>query len=284
MVVDSSEGGKMQTPTSRKRGRPRGAGASSGATVQALDRGLQVLNALAKEGSETLTELSLSLGLPASTLHRLLMTLERHGFVEFQEEEQRWVIGVEAFRVGGTFLQRTKVVEAGRIVMRRLHEETQETINIAIPDEGDVVFVSQMESHQPLRAFFRLGTRGFMHASGIGKALLAEMPREEVEKLLGRKGLPGITSNTITQPDALFAELQQIEKRGWALDDEERMEGMRCISSAIFNEFGEAVAGISVSGPCVRLDDEAVADIAPKVRSGAAQITQLIGGRKKARR
>jgi IclR family acetate operon transcriptional repressor len=247
--------------------------------VQALDRGLQILNALAKEGAETLTELSLTLGLPASTLHRLLTTLQGHGFVEFQEEDQRWTIGVEAFRVGGTFLQRTKVVEVGRMVMRRLHEETQETVNIAIPDQGDVVFVGQMETHQPLRAFFRLGTRGYMHASGIGKALLAEMPREEVEKLLARKGLPALTPRSITQPEKLFSELERVHKRGWALDDEERMEGMRCVSSAIYNEFGEAVAGISVSGPSVRLGDNAVAEIAPKVRAAAAQITELIGGR-----
>ncbi len=272
----------MQGTPSRKRGRPRGsASESSAGTVQALDRGLMILNALAKEGEATLTELSMKVGLPASSVHRLLMTLEKHGFSDFHEESQHWTIGVEAFRVGSTFLQRAKVVESGREVMRALLDDTGETVNIAISDQGDVVFVSQLETHQPIRAFFRLGTRGFMHASGIGKALLAEMSKEEIEQLLTRKGLPEFTPTTITSPEKLFAELEVIKKQGWALDDEERTLGMRCVASAIYNEFGEAIAGISVSGPTVRMDDNEVARIWPKVQSAAAQITELMGGRKR---
>ena len=270
----------VQGATSRKRGRPRGqASESGGGTVQALDRGLQILNALAKEGEATLTELSMKVGLPASTLHRLLMTLEKHGFSRFREETQHWMIGVEAFRVGSTFLQRTKVADAGRNTMRQLLDETQETVNIAIADHGDVVFISQMETHQPIRAFFRLGTRGFMHASGIGKALLAEMPREELEQLLVKKGLPEFTPTTITSAERLFTELEEVRERGWALDDEERTLGMRCVAAPIFNEFGEAIAGISVSGPKVRMDDKQVAQMWPKVQDAAAHITELMGGK-----
>ncbi|MEJ1996422.1 MAG: IclR family transcriptional regulator [Limibacillus sp.] len=247
----------MQGITSRKRGRPRGSSSEGGGTVQALDRGLMILNALAKEGEATLTELSMKVGLPASSVHRLLMTLEKHGFSDFHDESQHWTIGVEAFRVGSTFLQRAKVVEAGREVMRALLDETGETVNIAIADQGDVVFVSQVETHQPIRAFFRLGTRGHMHASGIGKALMAEMSKDEVEQLLVRKGLPEFTPT------------------------EERTRGMRCVASAIYNEFGEAIAGVSVSGPTVRMTDNEVARIWPKVQNAAAQITELMGGRRK---
>lgn len=271
----------MQGTTSRKRGRPRGSSSEGGGTVQALDRGLMILNALAKEGEATLTELSMKVGLPASSVHRLLMTLEKHGFSDFHEESQQWTIGVEAFRVGSTFLQRAKVVEAGREVMRALLDETGETVNIAIADQGDVVFVSQVETHQPIRAFFRLGTRGHMHASGIGKALMAEMSKDQVEQLLVRKGLPEFTPTTITSPDRLFAELAKIKQQGWALDDEERTRGMRCVASAIYNEFGEAIAGVSVSGPTVRMTDNEVARVWPKVQTAAAQITELMGGRRK---
>ena len=95
---------------------------------------------------------------------------------------------LRAFRVGNTYLGRTNLVESARTAMRGLTEETGETANLAIADQGDVVFISQIESHNPIRAFFRPGTRGFMHASGIGKALLANLPRIEVEKILQKKG------------------------------------------------------------------------------------------------
>ncbi|MBB5514130.1 IclR family acetate operon transcriptional repressor [Rubricella aquisinus] len=268
----------MAHAPNRKRGRPRSAEADTAAPIQALDRGLMVLAALAREETATLTELSLSVGLPPSTAHRILITLQRHGYVELDEATQTWMIGVESFRIGSSFLLRTNVVEAARNAMRHLMEATGETANLAIGDSGDVVFVSQVETHNPIRAFFRPGTRGPMHSSGIGKALLAEMPRAEVEKIFQRKGLPEFTAKTITAPGALFANLEETHARGWALDDEERYLGMRCVAAPIFNAHGEAIAGISVSGPTVRFPDRVVAEFGPRVRQAAAEVTRLIGG------
>lgn len=267
------------TAQKRPRGRPRGGGpGGAGATVQALDRGLVLLVALSQQGGGTLMDLALRVGLPPSTAHRLLGTLQRHGFVEFDETTQSWSIGVEAFRTGSAFLQRTSLVEAGRETMRRLMEETGETANLGLAEGGDVVFVSQVETHNPIRAFFRPGTRAQMHASGIGKALLAELPGDEVERLLQRRGLTGFTPSTLTEPQALFADLRRTRERGWALDDEEHHLGMRCVAAAIFNPYGEAVAGISVSGPTVRLPDRTVAELGPAVRRAADEVTRRIGG------
>lgn len=263
----------------RSRGRPRTLSADSQtATVQALDRGLMLLGALAREGAVTLTELALRIGMPPSSAHRLLVTMQKHGIVEFDEAAQTWAIGVEAFRIGSAFVNRTNLVEAGREVLRRLMEETGETANLAIADDGFVVFLSQVESHNPIRAFFLPGERGHLHASGIGKALLAELPRRDVEQTLQKMGLPKFTPKTITSPDPLFADLETTRERGWSFDDEERHSGMRCVAAAIFNSYGEAIAGISVSGPTVRFPDDAVGEIGPKVRRAAAEITRLIGG------
>ncbi len=264
----------------RSRGRPRTASADApAAAAQALDRGLQLLRLLARERRSTLTEIGLSAGMPPSTAHRLLTTMQRHGVTEFDETTQEWLVGIEAFRIGSSFLHRTNLVDAGRDVMRRLTEDTGETTNLAIADDGEVVFVSQVETHNPIRAFFRSGTRSFMHASGIGKALLAEMPRDEIEHLLQRKGLPEFTSKTRTTAAALFADLDAIRTRGWALDDEERYVGMRCVAAPIFNSFGEAAAGVSVSGPTVRFPDRIIAELGAKVRRAAAEVTEKIGGR-----
>jgi IclR family acetate operon transcriptional repressor len=269
-----------QITPKKQRGRPRNPVNETGsATVLALDRGLVVLQALAREGFMSLTDLSLKVGVPTSTVHRILITLEKHGFVVISEDTNEWSIGIEAFRVGNAYLDRTNLIEASRKAMRELMEATGETANLAIADGGDVVFISQVESHNPIRAFFRAGTRGHMHASGIGKALLASMVRREVEKILHSKGCPEFTAKTITSPAELFRDLEITRERGWAFDDEERYDGMRCIASCIYNAFGEAVAGISVSGPTVRFPDHSLQMIGPKVNAVARQVTELIGGK-----
>ena len=274
----------MDRPTpKRARGRPRSQFHDPKPnTVQALDRALSLLLDLARAGSATLSELSLRIGMPASSAHRVLATLQAHGFVAFDEVSQEWSIGIEAFRVGSAYLKRTNVAEAARSVMRQLMEETGETANLAIADDGDVVFVGQIETHQPIRAFFRPGTRGHMHSSGIGKALLADLPRASVEKILRKKGLPEFTEKTLTSPERLFADLDETRARGWAYDDEERYLGMRCVAASIYNAFGEAIAGISISGPTIRFTDAGVTELGPNVARAALEVTKLIGGVKPA--
>ena len=118
-----------------------------------------------------------------------------------------------------------------------------------------------------------------MHASGTGKALLASFASAELEKVLQDKGLPEFTPKTLTSPGALISDLDKIRKRGWSFDDEERYSGMRCVAAAIYNSFGEAIAGVSVSGPTVRFQDDIVAELGPKVMRAAAQVTAMIGGK-----
>ena len=264
----------------KTRGRPRSSDPDKpGGTVQTLDRALGLLRTLATADQATLTELALRTGMAPSTAHRLLTTMERHDVVHFDEETQNWTVGVEAFRFGASFVRRTSVVQAGRQVMRALMEATGETANIAIADDGEVVFISQVEAHEAIRAFFRPGTRAAMHASGIGKALLAEMPRAEVERILQARGLPEFTEHTLSSSGALFDDLERAHARGWAVDNEERNLGMRCLAAPIYNEFGEAVAGISISGPTVRLSDEKLGEFGPLVKRAAAEITEAIGGK-----
>lgn len=270
----------MQPIQKKRRGRPRNpVQETAQGTVIALDRGLLMMQALANEGYMSLTDLSLKVGVPISTAHRILMTLERRGFAELSEDTNEWSIGIESFRVGNSYLERTNLIESSRKAMRYLMETTGETANLAIADDGAVVFISQVESHNPIRAFFRPGTRGNMHASGIGKAFLANMLKRDVEKILHSKGCPEYTNKTLTTPVELFRDMETTRDRGWAFDDEERYVGMRCIASCIYNSYGEAVAGISVSGPTVRLPDHMLQTIGIQVRDAAQQITALIGGK-----
>ncbi len=265
--------------SSRPRGRPRGGPTNKAVTnVRALERALLLMGIIADADSLSLTELSQRAGMPASTAHRLLVTLQNFGYLEFREDTQQWSVGVEAFRIGGSFARRIKVVDAGRPMLRDLMEQTGETANMAIADDGDVVFVSQVETHEPIRAFHRPGTRAHMHASGIGKALLAHFDPPALDRWMRTKGLVAYTDNTISDPETLRHEMEATRARGWAIDNEERTLGMRCVAAAVYNSFGEAIAGISVSGPTVRIPDDVLTEYGVLVRRTADRVTDSIGG------
>ncbi|WP_119168543.1 HTH-type transcriptional regulator BhcR [Algihabitans albus] len=270
----------MATHGKRSRGRPRSeeGGAGQG-KVQSLDRAITLLKLVSEGSGLSLTEVSDAAGLAPSTAYRMLTTLQQHGMVEFDEINQLWFVGVETFRMGTTFLRRRKLVERGRTVIQLLMQETGETANLAVADEEAVVFVSQVETHEAIRAFFRPGTRSPYHASGIGKAILAYRAPEQVERLIARCGLEGFTEKTLTSAAALADDLTAVRGRGFAIDDEERNPGMRCVAAPVFNEFEEPIGGVSVSGPSVRVTDARAETYGPRVRAAGQEITQAMGGR-----
>jgi len=267
------------TPPKRARGRPKSQfGESSAGTMQSLDRALGVLVAVAREDRATLTDLSLALGIPTATTHRILTTLQKRDFVRFDDERQDWSIGIEAYRTGVAFLKRTNLSDVGRPVMRRLMEQTGETANLAVRDGAKVVFIGQVETQNPIRAFFPPGSRTPMHASGTGKAIMAALPEDRLLSLLKGAGLKGFTGHTHVTPKTLFADLEKTRTRGWSFDRNERYDGMSCIGSAIFNDRGEPCAGVSISGPSSRFSDAQIAEFGAAVAQAAAEITHLIAG------
>ena len=176
-------------PIHRQRGRPRAVRAPEANSVQALDRALNLLDVLSKADGISLSDLSQRAGLAPSSAYRLLTTLAARGHVEFLERDQLWAIGVEAFRTGMAFQRRNSIASLGRPIMQDLVQASGESANIAIFEGGEIVFVAQIETQEPIRAFFRSGERRAAHASGIGKALLAEMPRKDVEAIIRDKGV-----------------------------------------------------------------------------------------------
>ncbi|MFN3936702.1 MAG: HTH-type transcriptional regulator BhcR [Gemmobacter sp.] len=265
----------------RARGRPRAFhDRTEQNTVQALDRALSLLSVLAESPGLTLSELAGTTGQAPATVYRALITFQGHGMVEMEEPGQVWHVGSGAFRIGASFLRRTKVVERARQPMDGLMRATGETANLGIENRDEVLFLAQVETHEAIRAFFPPGTKGPMHASGIGKALLAWYPAERIAAILARQGLPGFTPRTLTDPDMLAADLAVTRARGFAVDDEERAPGMRCIAAPVFNGLGEPVAGLSVSGPTFRLPVEEAAALGALVRRAADTVTEATGGRR----
>lgn len=267
----------MQQPL-RKRGRPKGAKPEQPAAgIQALDRALDVLEALASHEGITLTELADFLDQSPATMHRVLATLEHRRYVESNTERQEWFVGPEAFRLGSAFLRRTNIVERSRSVMRDLMVKTGETSNLGIERDGDVLFVSQVETHDTIRAFFPPGTRSPLHASGIGKALLSAFDEERLGAFLKTAKFTRFTDKTIANANELREAIQQTRRRGFSFDDEERTIGMRCVAASIVNSYGEAVAGVSVSGPTIRMPDNRVREIGHLVSEAANEISRQLG-------
>lgn len=265
-------------PKTRARGRPKSFyDKGSQNTIQSVDRALDVLAILATKDGMTLSEIATELEQSPATIYRVLTTLQAREVVEVTPTSQLWNIGPAAFQIGASFLRRSSVVERSRPVMRDLMMQTGETANLGIENSDTVMFVSQVETHQSIRAFFPPGTQSPMHASGIGKALLSHYSADRVKQLIKKYPLEKFTDKTIVEPDKLLEELENIRVTGFSLDDEEKNVGMRCIAAPILNFFGEAVAGISVSGPTHRMTLDRIEPISKAVRD-AAEILSVSSG------
>ncbi|TBN43910.1 IclR family transcriptional regulator [Paracoccus subflavus] len=266
----------MSEPT-RRRGRPRSAKESPG-TVQVLDRALDMLDLLAAHPGLTLSEVAERIEQSPSTVHRLLHSLASRGMVESDPATQAWNIGPATFRLGSAFMRRSGIVERARPILRALMEHTGETANLGILNGDAVLFVSQAETHETIRAFFPPGTRSPLHASGIGKALLAFGRPEVLRSSLDGAGLTRFTDKTLVTIEAISEDMTRIRARGFAFDDEERTRGMRCIAAPVFDMTGDAVAGVSVSGPSHRIGYEHVKTLGAVVAAAAAELSAAMGG------
>ena len=262
----------------RERRAPIRAAERSG-QVQSLVRALAIVNRLAAaEDGVTLTEAAQQVGLSPSTAHRLLTTLEQERYAHFDAERRLWSVGVQAFVAGNAFLKTRSLVATARPHMRALMEESEETVNLAVEDQYEAIYLAQVECRQMMRAFARPGGRVPLHCSSVGKALLSAMPDGELAKVLHRQGLPRITVKTINTTAILRQDLMRAREHGYAIDDEEHAVGLRCIAAVIFNETAAPVAAVSLSGPMARIPDARIPLLGDLVRRKADSITAQLGG------
>jgi IclR family acetate operon transcriptional repressor len=247
--------------------------------VQSLARALSILDALA--GSDeglTLTLLAKKVALPPSTAHRLLTTMQRQRFVRFDPTSMSWQIGVQAFVVGNAFVRSRDVVALAKPYMRRLMEESGETVNLYVLSGGEAICMAQVQCRQMIRAISRPGGQVGMHRSAAGKAMLAQMPRQEVADIAAKHGLSRATRNTIVSLKKLQADLARTRLRGFSVDDEECALGLRCVAAPILDERGMAHAALSLAGPTARMFDERVAMLGEVVSAAARSVTVELGG------
>ncbi len=275
--MDNQE--SIKNSNRKTRGRPRDwHDKTAQNTIKSLDRAMAVFEYLSKSQGKSLSTIADELDQSPATVYRILITLEGRGLVEFSGDEQLWFIGPQSFVIGSRFLRRTSLVDRSRPILRKLMETTGETANLGVERDGLVLFLTQVETQANIRAFFAPGTLSDMHASGIGKVLLAFIEHSRLGRMMSTLRLESYTNRTITSLDALKEDLIKIRTRGYSVDDEEKNSGMRCIAAPIFDVNQEAIAGISVSGPSSRVTQGKIEALSRPVMEAAQELTLAIGG------
>jgi DNA-binding IclR family transcriptional regulator len=251
-------------------------------TIHVLAKALDLLELLGSNGSALgLAEICQRLNLPKSSVFRYLATLEHRGFVKRNPDTNQYRLGLKLLELGNVVVSQFDVREAALPVMRGLHDLAEETVNLAVIDNYQVVYIEVLEgkSHS-VRIVGQPGQRQLAHSTAVGKAILAYMPQAEVDALVRRHGLPAFTTKTITTTEALQADLAGVRARGYAMDEEESDAGVRCVGVPIFDHHGGVVAGISISAPIDRMAPARLEKIRRELVAGAATISRQLGYRK----
>ncbi|MGY4719444.1 IclR family transcriptional regulator [Naumannella cuiyingiana] len=218
-------------------------------SVQSLTRAFEVLEAMADaQGSISLSELSTTTGMPLATIHRILQTLSAGGYVR-QEPSREYALGSRLLRLNNAATRALDQVAAPHL--RTLVDELGETANLAALEANHAVYVAQAPSRHAMRMFTEVGRRVSLHSTGVGKALLAQLDRDEAARLVARTGLAAATDRTIVTADELLDHLATIREHGWAVDDGEQEVGVRCVATAV--PWRPRALAISISGPSERL-------------------------------
>src|ERR1017187_1124230 len=229
--------------------------------IQVLDRTVAVLDTLAKNGEPGLTvvEVAEAIGVAKSTAHRLLRGLAQWRFVFRQPVNDRYVLGVKLFQLGSLAAPQNHLRGRARRYLERLARETGETIHLAVLNDGQVLHLDKIESQRRLRIGIVLGSYSQASTTALGKALLACLPENRLREIIRMRGLPSRTSNSITTIAELEEELRRVRECGYALDNEEDGEGLKCVAAPVRSISGEVIAALSVAGPSLRMTDERVA-------------------------
>lgn len=244
-----------------------------GKIVGSVDRTFDILEIIRERDGVGVTELADELEVSKSTIYNHLHTMAERGYVVKENDR---------YRLGLRFLSFPDVVQKSNRLYQIAVDEIDELVNrtgersqLLVEEDGHGVYIYQKIDDRAIRTGSRVGSRVMLHSTAIGKALLAYQPAEKVERILDRDGLPAMTEHTITSREAFEEELEHVRERGVAFDDEEGIEGMRCVAAPIKSDDDVSVGAISVSGPCTRIKGERFEETLPEEVQQAAQAIEI---------
>lgn len=243
---------------------------TTGTGVQSVERVFELLELITDAGgSATLSELAASADLPLPTIHRLLRTLVGLGYVR-QLPNRRYSLGPRLIRLGEAASAQLGVLAMP--VLKNLVDELGETANMAVLDSDQALYIAQAPSRHSMRTFTEVGRRAHTHATGVGKAILAQLSDEQVRRVIARTGLPAATQASITDVEELLVDVSRIRQRGYSVDEQEQELGVRCFAVGVPG--APTPTAISVSGPTSRVDDAFGRRAVPLLQAAAREIAE----------
>lgn len=246
--------------------------------IQAIERAVAILNAFTVDDPELgVTELAERVGLHKSTVHRFMVNLDAAGLVERNPRTGRYRLGLHIFELGGLVMQQMNLWDEALPFLESLVRDTGETGHLAVLDGGEAIYIERVEARRALRVPSAIG-RGYpAHATNLGKVLLSDLPRERVVEIAAERGLAAYTRKTITDLPGLEVELERIRERGYAIDDEEYDEGLRCIGAGVRDHSGHVVSALGIGGPVTRITPERVEELSGLVMAAASGLSRRLG-------
>lgn len=245
-------------------------------TSLTVGKALRILELL-EEGDLRLIDLAARLDEHKSNVQRLLATLQAHGFVRQDEQTRRYSLGLRMLQLASATLARMDLRDAAREMMQYLGDLTNETVHLGVYDEPHIVYIDKMESTYPIRMYSRVGARAECYCTGLGKAILAALDGHALGKYLEAVSFTKFTPRTVTSAEELHEELAKIRFQGYAVDEQEHEEGVRCVAAPIFGFDGLVVGAISVTVPAFRKSEKDLLELAPNMLEAARRISMNLG-------
>jgi len=249
---------------------------SEGDAVAVLEKAVDLLDCLADGVPRTVAALCAETGVSKAAAYRILHTLQRRGLVVTYARVRRYTIGHALLAYSGVAQQSDQLVATARPVMTELWQYCGETINLGIQSRGQVLYLEIMESRRGLRATGQVGSLDALHSTALGKAMLSQLPKEDLGRVVRQAILKRRTEYTVTDRRALLRAIRDVRTSGYAIDDQENEVGMRCVAAPIINADGWPLGALSISGPTSRMTPETVAALGTQLMDGCALIASRL--------
>lgn len=241
--------------------------------VKSVEKTIGIIEGLKNLRSATLGEIADEIGMNKSVIHNHLSTLREHEYVVKKGEEYQ--LSFQFLNVGGVLRNETELYTAAKPQADQLANETGELVTLATQELGRGVVLYRSKGGQAVDIDTYVGSRVSLHNSALGKAILAHLPKDDVDEIVEIRGLQAHTLNTITDKETLYAEFEQIEEKGYAFDDEEQWRGLQCVAAPILTDEGVVKGAISVSAPKSRIESEDIKQKYIKEMKHAANVIEL---------
>ncbi len=246
--------------------------------VQSAERIFQVMEMLADNGEMGLMEISAALGLHKSTVHRLLMSLIYMGYAKQDEVTQKYMLSYKVVNMAGKILDRMDILQIAKPYMERLSDLSGEAVHLVQRDGNNILYIYKIEAKVgTIRMVSHVGMIHPMYCSGVGKAIMAALPENEVEQIWNDSVIEKKTDKTITDYAQLQEVLEEIRFNGYALDDEENEKGVRCIAACLRGYQNEIKYAFSISGPTSRMTRDRVKELSVDVLKVQEELSRELG-------